>query len=159
MVFSGTEITYGKGKAVVVATGMNSEFGKVAGQVTAVVKEKTPLEERMEKLGKWLGLISLTVCIAVIVLGILKEFLSEGFISTEFALEMIFFGVALAVATVPEALPAVVTGSLAIGMYRMAKRNALVRKMPAVETLGSTTVICSDKTGTLTKGEMTVTRW
>jgi len=147
MVFSGTEITYGKGKAVVVATGMNTEFGKIAKQVTTVVKEETPLEKRTKELGKWLGIVALAISVSVIILGIIRGMP---------LLVMLLFGVALAVAAVPEALPAVVTGSLAIGMHKMAKRNALVRKMPAVETLGSTTVICSDKTGTLTKGEMTV---
>jgi len=149
LVFSGTEITYGKGKAVVIATGMRTEFGKIAKQVTAVVKEKTPLEERTRELGKWLGVAALVISLSVIILGIIRGLPFLG---------MLLFGVALAVAAVPEALPAVVTGSLAIGMYKMARRNALVRKMPAVETLGSTTVICSDKTGTLTKGEMTVRR-
>jgi len=147
MVFSGTEIIYGKGRAVVVATGMGTEFGKIAEQVTALVKEETPLEERTKELGKWLGIAALAISMSVMILGIIR--------GLPF-LDMLLFGVALAVAAVPEALPAVVTGSLAIGMHRMAKRNALVRKMPAVETLGSTTVICSDKTGTLTKGEMTV---
>ena len=147
MIFSGTGVTYGKAKAVVVSTGMNTEFGKIAHQVTTIVKEKTPLEVRTRELGKTFGLISLFICIAVIIIGLIRGF---PFI------DMLLFGVALAVAAVPEALPAVVTGSLAIGMYKMAKKNALVRKMSAVETLGSITVICSDKTGTLTKGEMTV---
>jgi Ca2+-transporting ATPase len=147
MVFSGTEVTCGKAKAVVVAIGMNTEFGKIAGQVSAVEKKETPLEKRTKEIGKWLGAAALGVSITVIALGILRGL---------DILEMFLFGIALAVAAVPEALPAIVTGSLAIGMYKMAKKNALVRKMPAVETLGSTTVICSDKTGTLTKGEMTV---
>jgi len=147
MVFSGTEIIYGKGKAVVIATGMGTEFGKIAKQVTAVVKEETPLERRTKEFGKWLGIVALVISMSVMILGIIRGL---SFLS------MLLFGVALAVAAVPEALPAVVTGSLAVGMHKMAKRNALVRKMPAVETLGSTTVICSDKTGTLTKGEMTV---
>jgi Ca2+-transporting ATPase len=156
MVFSGTEVTYGKGMAAVVSTGTNTEFGKIAKQVTAITIEKTPLERRMEELGKWMGYLCLTVVSAVIAIGILRKFLAEGTVGMGFALEMLLFGVALAVAAVPEALPAIVTGSLAVGMRRMAKKNALVRKMAAVETLGCTTVICSDKTGTLTKGEMTV---
>lgn len=137
MVFSSTKVTYGKGKAVVVATGMNTEFGKIAAQVTGVVKEKTPLEERIGMLGKWLSMLAVVTCMTVIGFGVLREFFSIGFLAGEFVLEMIFFGVALAVATVPEALPAVVTGALAIGMYRMAKKNALVGRMTAVETLGS----------------------
>ena len=147
MVFSGTSITNGKGKAVVVKTGMKTEFGKIAEQVTTIVKEETPLETRTKELGKWFGLVALIICIAVIIIGLIRGI---PFIS------ILMFSIALAVAAVPEALPAVVIGSLAIGMYKMAKSGALVRKMSAVETLGSTTVICSDKTGTLTKGEMTV---
>ncbi len=147
MLFSGTEVTCGKGKALVVMVGMNTEFGKIAGQVAAVEKKETPLEKRTKEIGKWLGAAALAISVTVIVLGVARGLP---------LLDMFLFGIALAVAAVPEALPAIVTGSLAIGMYKMAKRNALVRKMPAVETLGSTTVICSDKTGTLTKGEMTV---
>ncbi|MEM4250227.1 MAG: cation-translocating P-type ATPase [Candidatus Bathyarchaeia archaeon] len=158
MLFSGTTITYGRGKAVVTATGMSTEFGRIAKEVTASTSKKTPLEKRTENIGKWLGILSLTVCLSVAVLGILREYVLEGVLTTEFLLGMVMFGVALAVAAVPESLPAVVTGTLAIGMHEMAKRNALVRKMSAVETLGCTTVICSDKTGTLTKGEMTVRR-
>ncbi|MEM1997641.1 MAG: cation-translocating P-type ATPase [Candidatus Bathyarchaeia archaeon] len=149
MVFSGTEVVSGKGKAVVVATGMNTEFGKIARFVTAAEKEETPLERRAREIGKWLGMIALFIALMLITAGILRGMP---------IMEIFLFSVALAVAAVPEALPAVVTGSLAIGMYRMAKRNALVRRMPAVETLGSVTVICSDKTGTLTRGEMTVRR-
>jgi len=158
MIFSGTTITYGRGKAVVTATGMATEFGKIAKEVATTVQEKTPLEKRTEEIGKWLGILSLGACVAVAFFGILREYLLEGFLTTDFLLEIVMFGVALAVAAVPESLPAIVTGTLAIGMREMAKRNALVRKMSAVETLGSTTVICSDKTGTLTRGEMTVRR-
>ncbi|MBO3798618.1 MAG: cation-translocating P-type ATPase [Candidatus Bathyarchaeia archaeon] len=149
MVFSGTQVVGGKGKAVVIATGMNTEFGKIARNVATVKKEETPLEKRAREIGKWLGMIALTISAAMIIIGVWRGIP---------LLQILLFSVALAVAAVPEALPAVVTGSLAIGMYRMAKRNALVRRMPAVETLGSVTVICSDKTGTLTKGEMTVRR-
>lgn len=156
IVLSGTEVTMGKANAVVYATGMNTEFGKIAAQVASVTVEETPLEKRTKEIGKWLGGISLGVCAAVSLAGLVRSFLFTGVITLETALSMVFFGIALAVAVVPEALPAVVTGSLAIGMNRMAKRNALVRKMAAVETLGCTTVICSDKTGTITKGEMTV---
>ncbi|MBS7622175.1 cation-translocating P-type ATPase [Candidatus Bathyarchaeota archaeon] len=158
MVFSGTTVTYGRGKAIVTATGMATEFGKIAKEVTVAVQEKTPLERRTEEIGKWLGTISLGVCFTVAVLSIIREYLLEGFLESAFLLEIVMFAVALAVAAVPEALPAIVTGTLAIGMREMARRNALVRKMAAVETLGSTTVICTDKTGTLTKGEMTVRR-
>jgi len=155
MVFTGTTVTYGRGKAVVTSTGMSTEFGKIAEEVTAVETEKTPLEKRTEEIGKWLGIISLIICFLVAGVSVVRELLG-GKIDFPFIVTMVMFAVALAVAAVPEALAAIVTGALAIGMHQMAKRNALVRKMPAVETLGCTTVICSDKTGTLTKGEMTV---
>ena len=156
MVYSGTIVTYGRARAFVTSTGMKTEFGKIAKEVMTTTKEKTPLEIRTESIGKWLGVLCLGACLVVVVFGILREYLIIGFVSTEFMIGLVMFGIALAVAAVPEALPAIVTGTLAIGMNEMAKRNALVRRMPAVETLGSTTVICSDKTGTLTKGEMTV---
>lgn len=156
MVLSGTAVAYGRGIAVVTATGMKTEFGKIAHEVTTVVKERTPLEKRTNEIGKWLGAISLSVCLSVIVVGVVRDSLIHGYLRPGFLVEMVLFGVSLAVAAVPESLPAVVTGSLAIGMHRMAKSNALVRRMSAVETLGSTSVICSDKTGTITRGEMTV---
>ena len=155
-VFTGTTVTYGRGKAVVISTGMNTEFGKIAEKVTAMETEKTPLEKRTEEIGKWLGIISLGICFLVAAVSIVREILGGGRIDFAFIVTMVMFAVALAVAAVPEALAAIVTGALAIGMHQMAKRNALVRKMTTVETLGCTTVICSDKTGTLTKGEMTV---
>ena len=157
MVFAGTIVTYGRAKAVVTATGMATEFGKIAEEVAAVEPKKTPLEKRTEEIGKWLGIICLAICFLVAGISTIKEALA-GTVSLEFIITAVMFAVALAVAAVPEALAAIVTGALAIGMHQMAKRNALVRKMPAVETLGCTTVICSDKTGTLTKGEMTVRR-
>jgi P-type Ca2+ transporter type 2C len=157
MVFTGTTVTYGRAKAAVTSTGMSTEFGKIAEEVAAVVKEKTPLERRTEEIGKWLGIICLGVCFLAAGISIVKE-LMVGKLDLQFTITMVVFAIALAVAAVPEALAAIVTGALAIGMHEMAKRNALVRKMPAVETLGCTTVICSDKTGTLTKGEMTVRR-
>ncbi|MBM3241450.1 cation-translocating P-type ATPase [Candidatus Poribacteria bacterium] len=155
MVFTGTTVTYGRGKAAVTSTGMNTEFGKIAEEVTTVEAEKTPLEKRTEEIGKWLGIITLSICFLVVGISVVRELLG-GNINLPFIITMVMFAVALAVAAVPEALAAIVTGALAIGMHQMAKKNALVRKMPAVETLGCTTVICSDKTGTLTKGEMTV---
>jgi len=155
MVFTGTTVTYGRAKAAVTSTGMSTEFGKIAEEVAAVAKEKTPLERRTEEIGKWLGIICLGVCFLAAGISIVKE-LMVGKLDLQFTITMVVFAIALAVAAVPEALAAIVTGALAIGMHEMAKRNALVRKMPAVETLGCTTVICSDKTGTLTKGEMTV---
>ena len=146
-VFAGTTVAYGRGKALVASTGMDTEFGRIAKIVQVTEEEETPLEKRMANVGKWLGIMSVSVCAVVAVLGIIRQ---------HAALEMILWGVSLAVAAVPEALPAVVTGALAVGMYRMAKQHSIIRKLPAVETLGCTSVICSDKTGTMTKGEMTV---
>lgn len=155
MVFTGTTVVYGRGKAVVASTGMDTEFGKIAKELTFVEKEKTPLEKRTEEIGVWLGKIALGIIFFVVGVSIFREILRGDF-GLDFFLTMVTFGVALAVAAVPEALAAIVTGTLAIGMHEMAKKNALIRRMPAVETLGATTVICSDKTGTLTRGEMTV---
>jgi Ca2+-transporting ATPase len=149
MVFTGTAVVYGRGKAVVTSTGMNTEFGKIAKMVQVQQGESTPLEKRMSSVGKWIGILSIAVCAIVAVIGII-----EG----RSILQMVIWAVSLAVAAVPEALPAIVTGALAVGMYRMAKVNTIVRRLPAVETLGCTSVICSDKTVTLTKGEMTVQR-
>ncbi len=157
MVFAGTIVTYGRAKAVVTATGMKTEFGQIAAQVAAAEPKKTPLEKRTTEIGKWLGILSLGICFVVAGVITVRE-VKSGQLTMDFAIQAIMFAVALAVAGVPEALAAIVTGALAIGMHQMAKRNALVRKMPAVETLGCATVICSDKTGTLTKGEMTVRR-
>jgi P-type Ca2+ transporter type 2C len=148
MVFMGTIITYGRGKAVVTETGMSTEFGKIAELVQTTPTEKTPLERRLSGVGKWIGIICITVALSVGAVGVLVEHRP--------IVDMILWAVSLAVAAVPEALPAIVTGALAIGMYRMAKVSTIVKRLPAVETLGSTSVICSDKTGTMTKGEMTV---
>jgi len=148
MVYAGTVVVYGKGKAIVVATGMNTEIGRIATFVQEVKEEKTPLEKRTDEIGKILAYLCLSV--ASLVAGI-------GFFIWHYdILTMAIWAVSLAIAAVPEALPAVVTGALAIGMYAMARRNAIVRRLPAVETLGCTTIICADKTGTMTKGEMTV---
>jgi len=149
IVYTATVITYGHGKGVVTSTGMNTEFGKIATMIQEVEEEETPLKKRLDVVGKWLGIFSLIICGIAGTIGIIK---GHG------VLEMFIWGVSLAVAAVPEALPAVVTGALSIGVSKMAKKNAIVRKLPAVETLGCTTVICSDKTGTLTKNEMTVRR-
>jgi len=157
MAFTGTTVTYGRAKAVVTSTGMNTEFGKIAEEVATIEVGKTPLEKRTEEIGKWLGIICVGTCGIVAGISLIRELIG-GSVDLKFIITIVMFSVALAVAAVPEALAAIVTGSLALGMHAMAKRNALVRKMPAVETLGCTTVICADKTGTLTKGEMTVRR-
>ena len=150
IVFTGTIAVYGRGKALVTSTGMNTEFGKIAQMVQAAPQEKTPLEKRMGSVGKWIGILAVIVAVSVGVVGIVVE--------QRPILDMVLWAVSLAVAAVPEALPAIITGALAIGMYRMAKVHTIVKRLPAVETLGSTSVICSDKTGTMTKGEMTVQR-
>jgi len=147
MAYAGTSASYGRGRAVVTATAMNTEFGKIAKMLQTVETERTPLQKNLDKVGGMLARVALVIVLLVVGLGLLR---GQPF------MEMLIFGIALAVAVVPEALPAVVTISLAIGVQRMVKRNALMRRLPAVETLGSTTVICSDKTGTLTKDEMTV---
>jgi len=146
MIYSGTIVTYGRGRAVVVATGMKTEFGEIAQMLQTIETGRTPLQENLDKVGHVLARAAFVVVALIVALGFLR---GQPFI------EMLVFGIALAVAVVPEALPAVVTISLAIGVQRMVKRNALMRRLPAVETLGSVSVICSDKTGTLTKDEMT----
>ncbi|HBD10103.1 MAG TPA: cation-translocating P-type ATPase, partial [Syntrophobacteraceae bacterium] len=157
MVYTGTVIGYGRARAVVVATGMHTELGHIAGEVAMVKSEATPLERRTREISKWLGILAIAICVLVAGISVIRE-MFVGQVNFHFLLTMLLFAIALAVAAVPEALPAIVTGALAIGMHQMAKRNAVIRKMPAVETLGCTTVICSDKTGTLTRGEMTVRR-
>jgi Ca2+-transporting ATPase len=147
MVYAGTTATYGRGQAVVVATGMQTEFGRIARMLQEVEEEPSPLAIKMDYIGKRLGTACLGISAAVVALGIFRG---------NPPLEMVIWGVSLAIAAVPEALAAVVTGALAIGVQRAARRRAIIRRLPAVETLGCTTVICSDKTGTLTRNEMTV---
>jgi P-type Ca2+ transporter type 2C len=149
MAYGGTVVTSGRGQGIVVATGMSTEFGRISGLVQTVEAGRTPLQESLDRLGRTLGKAALGLVALIAVVG-----LSRGLP----LLDMLIFGIALAVAVVPEALPAVVTISLAIGVRRMVKRNALIRRLAVVETLGSTSVICSDKTGTLTRNEMTVRR-
>ena len=152
MVFSGTAATYGRGKAVVVATGMQTQMGRIAGMLKEAPADTTPLQRELDRVGKLLGIIVVVIAVVMIATIILIEDV-RGF-SAFF--DVLILGVALAVAAVPEGLPAVVTAVLALGVQRMAKRNAIVRHLAAVETLGSANVIASDKTGTLTKNEMTV---
>ncbi len=151
LAFAGTAITYGRGRAVVLATGMNTEFGKIATMLQGVERARTPLQQNLDRVGRTLAVVALVIVVVIVALGLWRRD-DTG----QTVIELLLFGVALAVAVVPEALPAVVTVSLAIGVQRMVKRHALVRRLPAVETLGSTSVICSDKTGTLTRDEMTV---
>ena len=152
MIFSGTAATYGRARAVVVATGMRTEMGRIAGMLRDVPDEATPLQKELDRLGRRLGLIVGGIAVVMIATILLVEDVSG--LSAIF--DVLILGVALAVAAVPEGLPAVVTAVLSIGVQRMARRNAIVRRLRAVETLGSADVIASDKTGTLTRNEMTV---
>jgi len=164
--YMSTTLTYGRGRGLVVATGMQTEIGKIAEMIQSTEEDPTPLQVKLEQLGKWLGIASLVVCGAVGVIGIVRDtelaLLVTAGVGTYFTesfdtlVEMFMVAVSLAIAAVPEGLPAVVTISLALGMQEMVKRHALIRRLPAVETLGSATAICSDKTGTLTQNQMTV---
>ncbi len=148
MAFMGTVVSYGRGTMLVTETGMNTELGKIADMIQDVGREPTPLQKRLDSLGKTLALVALAIIAVVIALGLARD--EE--------LRLLFLtGISMAVAAVPEGLPAVVTITLALGSQRMLRRRALIRKLPAVETLGSVTTICSDKTGTLTENRMTVT--
>lgn len=145
MVFSSTYVTYGKGRAVVTATGMDTEVGKIAAMIAKDEKNETPLQKRLDGTGKILGLSAIGICALIFIIGVIRKY---G------AFEMFMTSISLAVAAIPEGLPAIVTIVLAIGMQAMSKKNTIVRTLPAVETLGSAQVICTDKTGTLTKNKM-----
>ena len=149
MAYMGTAAVYGRAKGAVTATGMETEFGTIAQMLQEVEVTRTPLQENLDYMGKWIAVGALALCFILGVIGILRG---------HQVIEMLIWGISLAVAAVPEALPAVVTIGLAIGVQRMVRRHALVRRLPVVETLGCTTVICSDKTGTLTQDQMTVRR-
>jgi Ca2+-transporting ATPase len=152
MLFAGTVATAGRGRALVTATGMGTEIGKIAGLLRQTESEKTPLQRELDRTGRLLGGVVLAIAAAIVAVILLVE----GVDDVAAFVDVLVLGVALAVAAVPEGLSAVTTATLALGMQRMARRNAIVRKLPAVETLGSATVIASDKTGTLTRNEMTV---
>ena len=149
MVFSGCSITYGTATAVVTATGMNTEMGKIAGLLNSEEDGQTPLQKKLSQLGKYLGIVALAACAVIFVVGLLNDIPP---------LEIFMTAVSLAVSAIPEGLPAIVTIVLSIGVQRMVKKNALIRRLPAVETLGGASVICSDKTGTLTQNRMTLTK-
>lgn len=148
MAFASCSVTYGRGRGVVVATGQNTEVGKIASMIQSVPEIKTPMQQRLDKLGKLLAIAALAICLLIFAVGV-----AYG----NDLLTMFMTAVSLAAAAIPEGLPAVSTIVLAIGVQRLAQKNAIIRNLPSVETLGSTTVICSDKTGTLTQNRMTVT--
>jgi len=158
--YSGTVVTYGRGRGVITSTGMHTQIGLIAEMIQSFETEPTPLQKKLEGLGRTLGIAALAVCGLVFVVGIIRYLLNPlpGVTLTEEILELFIVAVSLAIAAVPEGLPAVVTICLALGMQRMIARHALLRRLPAVEALGSATVICSDKTGTLTQNAMTVTQ-
>ena len=147
MLFSSSLVTYGRGKGIVVETGMTTEVGKIAGMLDATEEQITPLQEKLNKLGKTLGIAALAICVFIFIIGLIQG---------KEPIHMFMTAVSLAVAAIPEGLVAVSTIVLAIGVQKMVKKNAIVKRLPAVETLGSSTVICSDKTGTLTQNKMTV---
>ena len=149
MVFSGCSVTYGTATAVVTGTGMNTEMGKIAGLLEGEEEGQTPLQQKLAQLGKYLGFVALAACAVIFVVGLINGIN---------VLEIFMTAVSLAVSAIPEGLPAIVTIVLAIGVQRMVKKNALIRRLPAVETLGSASVICSDKTGTLTQNRMTLVK-
>ena len=147
MLFSSSLVTYGRGKGIVVETGMTTEVGKIAGMINQADEQTTPLQDKLNKLGKTLGIAALLICVFIFIVGLIQG---------KEPIHMFMTAVSLAVAAIPEGLVAVSTIVLAIGVQKMVKRNAIVKRLPAVETLGSATVICSDKTGTLTQNKMTV---
>ena len=158
-VFMATHVIYGRGRAVITSTGMQTEFGKIAEMVQAVEEEETPLKQKLERFAKVLGIIIVVVCAVIFATELYEIFILQVHAEADAVKNIIDAfetSVALAVSAVPEGLPAVVTVSLALGARELAKRNAIIRRLASAETLGATTIICSDKTGTLTKGEMTV---
>jgi len=154
MVFMATHTTYGRGKAVITSTGMSTEFGKIAEMVQTIEEEEPPLKLKLRQFAKKLGIIIVIVCAVIFLLEVVRFLLGAS--GEERISEMFLIPIALAVSAVPEGLPAIVTVTLALGARELARRNAVIRRLSSAETLGSTTIICSDKTGTLTKGEMTV---
>ncbi|HEX3049859.1 MAG TPA: cation-translocating P-type ATPase [Aggregatilineaceae bacterium] len=158
MAYMSTITTYGRGKAVVVSTGMQTEIGKIAGMLQSTEEETTPLQQRLDQLGRTLSIGALAICFLVGIVIFAREMTSNDMKLFDALKDSLLTAVALAIAAVPEGLPAIVTINLAIGMREMIRRNALIRRLPAVETLGSASAICSDKTGTLTQNQMTVVR-
>ncbi|BBB89968.1 MAG TPA: cation-translocating P-type ATPase [Methylomusa anaerophila] len=156
MAFMGTIVTYGRGRGIVVATAMQTEIGKIAGMLHSVAQELTPLQKKLAEFGKILAMLCLGVCTVVFGIGIYHGYFNDGILALAEIQDMLMVSISLAVAAIPEGLPAIVAMVLAFGMQRMAKKNAIVKKLHTVETLGSVSVICTDKTGTLTQNQMMV---
>lgn len=148
MAYSSTSVAYGRGEGVVVATAEDTEIGKIAQMISEAKDEMTPLQKRLADLGKLLGGLAVLICVALFGIAVWQQ---------RDVMEMLLTAISLAVAAIPEGLPAVVAIVLALGVQRMVKVNTIVRRLPAVETLGAVSVVCSDKTGTLTQNRMTVT--
>lgn len=159
MAFMSTTATYGRGIGIAVETGMSTEIGKIASLIENSPQELTPLQQKLDRFGKTLGISILILCGVMFIVEVLQKYFITGSVSKNALLEMFLTAVSLAVAAIPEGMPATVVIVLAIGMQKMIKRNAIIRKLPAVETLGSVNIICSDKTGTLTQNKMTVTKF
>ncbi|MEM2112500.1 MAG: HAD-IC family P-type ATPase [Candidatus Bathyarchaeia archaeon] len=155
MIFSATHVVYGRGKAVVTATGMNTEFGQIAGMVQAAEEEETPLQKKLDRFAGKIAKVVIAVCVLIFALEAFEVVMQMHF-DIEGFIQAFMSSIALAISAVPEGLPAIVTIALALGAREFAKRNAIVRRLSSAESLGAVTVICSDKTGTITKGEMTV---
>lgn len=156
MMYMGSSVVYGRGRAVVTATGMDTEMGKIAGALAQAQDGQTPLQKKLAQLSKILSFIVIGICAVIFAIGIIRELVTGNQIGLEFLLDTFMIAVSLAVAAIPEGLAAVVTVVLSIGVTNMSKKNAIIRKLTAVETLGCAQIICSDKTGTLTQNKMTV---
>ncbi len=156
MMYMGSSVVYGRGRAVVTATGMDTEMGKIAGALAQAQDGQTPLQKKLAQLSKILSFIVIGICAVIFAIGIIRELVTGNQIGLEFLLNTFMIAVSLAVAAIPEGLAAVVTVVLSIGVTNMSKKNAIIRKLTAVETLGCAQIICSDKTGTLTQNKMTV---
>ena len=156
MMYMGSTVVYGRGKAVITGTGMNTEMGKIADALANAKEEETPLQLKLNQLSKILTVLVIVICVVIFAVGLFRAFMSPEGITGDTFLDSFMIAVSLAVAAIPEGLAAVVTIVLSIGVTNMSRRNAIIRKLTAVETLGCTQIICSDKTGTLTQNKMTV---